>query len=153
MATKSHPFDAAWLEALTRRFPTPFHLYDEKAIRANARALKDAFAWNPGFREFFAVKAAPNPYLLKILAAEGFGADCSSLPELLLADAVDVRGESIMFTSNDTPAVEYRKAVALGAIINLDDLSHIDYLETQLALMESLGEALYLSTVTEHPSE
>ncbi len=136
MSTKSCPFDPEWLEALTRDYPTPFHIYDEKAIRANARGLKDAFAWNDGFKEYFAVKAAPNPYLMKLLAEEGFGADCSSLPELLLADRVDVRGEAIMFTSNDTPAAEYRKAAELGAIINLDDISHIDYLEEHAGLPE-----------------
>ncbi|MDP6490293.1 MAG: diaminopimelate decarboxylase [Kiritimatiellia bacterium] len=136
MPTKQHPFDSAWLEELTREYSTPFHIYDEKAIRANARALRDAFAWNDGFKEYFAVKAAPNPYLMKILAQEGFGSDCSSLPELFLADTVDIRGESIMFTSNDTPAVEYREAARLGAIINLDDISHIDYLEEHAGLPE-----------------
>ncbi len=133
---KSCPFDYAWLNALARRFPTPFHIYDEKAIRANARALNNAFAWNAGFREYFAVKATPNPYLMKIIAEEGFGADCSSLPELMLAERVDVRGDRIMFTSNDTPAVEYRKAVELGAIVNLDDISHIDYLEEHAGIPE-----------------
>ncbi|MBT3297063.1 MAG: diaminopimelate decarboxylase [Verrucomicrobia bacterium] len=134
MAAKTYPLDRAQLEALTRTYPTPFHLYDEKAIRANARALQAAFAWNDGFKEFFAVKAAPNPYLIKILAEEGFGADCSSLPELTLSDRVNVRGESIMFTSNDTPAKEYRAAAELGAIINLDDISHIAYLEETVGL-------------------
>jgi len=136
MSTKQCPFDSAWLEELTTEFPTPFHIYDEQAIRANARALKAAFAWNDGFKEYFAVKAAPNPYLMKILAEEGFGADCSSLPELLLSDRVNVRGEAIMFTSNDTPAIEYRKACELGATINLDDISHIDYLEEHAGLPE-----------------
>lgn len=136
MSTKQYPFDPEWLNALTREYPTPFHIYDEKAIRANARALRDAFAWNDGFKEYFAVKAAPNPYLMKILAEEGFGADCSSMAELLLSDRVDVRGEAIMFTSNDTPAVEYREAAELGAIINLDDISHIDYLEEHAGLPE-----------------
>jgi len=136
MATKTHPFDSAWLNNLTREYPTPFHIYDEQAIRANARALQAAFAWNDGFKEYFAVKAAPNPYLMKILAEEGFGSDCSSLPELLLSDRIDVRGESIMFTSNDTPAEEYRKAAELGATINLDDISHIDYLEEHAGLPE-----------------
>jgi len=134
MPAKTYPLDRAQLEALTHTYPTPFHLYDEKAIRANARALQAAFAWNDGFKEFFAVKAAPNPYLMKILADEGFGADCSSLPELALSDRVNVRGESIMFTSNDTPATEYRAACELGAIINLDDISHIAYLEETAGL-------------------
>lgn len=134
MVTKRCPFDPAWLEALTERFPTPFYIYDEKAIRTNARNLAAAFAWNEGFREYFAVKAAPNPYLVKLLAGEGFGTDCSSLPELLLSERVGIRNESIMFTSNDTPAVEYRKATELGAIINLDDISHIAYLEAHAGI-------------------
>ncbi len=138
MPTKQHPFDPAWLKELTREHATPFHIYDEKAIRANARTLKEAFAWNNGFKEYFAVKAAPNPYLMKILAQEGFGSDCSSLPELLLSDKVNIRGEAIMFTSNDTPAVEYREAVKRGAIINLDDISHIDYLDEHAGLPELL---------------
>ncbi|RKX44202.1 MAG: diaminopimelate decarboxylase, partial [Verrucomicrobia bacterium] len=109
---------------------------DERAIRENARRLKAAFAWNPGFKEYFAVKAAPNPYLMKILKAEGFGSDCSSYPELLLSESVGVVGEDIIFTSNDTPAYEYAKAKELGAIINLDDISHIQYLEDEVGLPE-----------------
>jgi diaminopimelate decarboxylase len=128
MAAKSIPLDREQLEALTERFPTPFHIYDERAIRENARRLKRAFAWNPGFKEYFAVKATPNPYILKILKEEGFGADCSSLPELLLSERIGIVGEEIISTSNDTPAYEYAKAAELGAIINLDDISHIDYL-------------------------
>jgi diaminopimelate decarboxylase len=124
------------LEALTERFPTPFHIYDEKGIRENARRLKAAFSWNPGFKEYFAVKAAPNPYLMKILKTEGFGSDCSSYPELLLSESVGVVGEDIIFTSNDTPAYEYAKAKELGAIINLDDISHIQYLEDEVGLPE-----------------
>ncbi|MBL7016604.1 MAG: diaminopimelate decarboxylase [Kiritimatiellales bacterium] len=129
MSEKKCPLNREQLEELTKEFPTPFHLYDEAAIRANARALKAAFAWNPGFKEYFAVKATPNPYLMKILKAEGFGADCSSLPELMLAESIGLSGEEIIFTSNDTPANEYIEASDLGAIINLDDVSHIDYLE------------------------
>ena len=129
MSKKKCPLNREQLEELTQKFPTPFHLYDEAAIRANARALKAAFAWNPGFKEYFAVKATPNPYLMKILKAEGFGADCSSLPELMLSESVGVLGEEIIFTSNDTPANEFVKAVELGAIINLDDISHIETLE------------------------
>jgi len=129
MSLKKCPLGREQLEELTRIFPTPFHLYDEAAIRANARALKAAFAWNPGFLEYFAVKATPNPYLMKILKAEGFGADCSSLPELMLAESVGIPGEAIIFTSNDTPAGEYVKAKALGALINLDDITHIEFLE------------------------
>ncbi len=130
------PFNAAQLEAITRRFPTPFHIYDEAAIRANARRLKAAFAWNPGFREYFAVKACPNPYLMKILKAEGFGADCSSLPELMLAERAGITGEEIIFSSNDTPPAEFVKARQLGAVINLDDLSHIAVLERAAGLPE-----------------
>ncbi len=129
MSEKKCPLNREQLEELTQKFPTPFHLYDEAAIRANARALKAAFAWNPGFKEYFAVKATPNPYLMKILKAEGFGADCSSLPELMLAESIGLSGDDIIFTSNDTPANEYVEAVDLEAIINLDDITHIDYLE------------------------
>ena len=128
-AGKTLPCSEAKLREIAAQWPTPFHLYDEKAIRANARRLRAAFAWNPGFRNFFAVKAAPNPYLMRILQEEGFGADCSSLPELLLAERVGLPGEAMMFTSNDTPAEEFAKAKALGANINLDDIGHIDFLE------------------------
>ena len=138
MSTKTLPFSGETLEAILDKHPTPFHLYDEAAIRRNARALSEAFAWNKGFRECFAVKAAPNPYLLKMLAKEGFGADCSSLPELLLAERVGVVGEHIMFTSNDTPPEEFQKAKQLGAIINLDDISHIPVLEACAGLPETI---------------
>ena len=103
MSTKTLPFSRETLAAILEKHPTPFHLYDEASIRRNARALAEAFSWNKGFREYFAVKATPNPYLLKILSKEGFGADCSSLPELVLAERVGVVGEHVMFTSNDTP--------------------------------------------------
>lgn len=136
MPEKKCPLNREQLEELTKQFPTPFHLYDEAAIRANARALKAAFAWNPGFKEYFAVKATPNPYLMKILKSEGFGADCSSVAELILSEQIGLSGDEIIFTSNDTPAYEYQKAVALGAIINLDDISHIDYLEEHVGLPE-----------------
>jgi len=129
MTPKTLPFTKQQIETIIDRHPTPFHLYDEKAIRENARAFNKAFSWNDGFREFFAVKAAPNPYLMKILKAEGFGADCSSLAELILAEKTGITGESIMFSSNDTPAEEFRLARKLGAIINLDDIGHIRYLE------------------------
>jgi len=132
----SLPFDVALLEETAARWPTPFHLYDEAAIRANARRLKDAFSWNPGFREYFAVKAAPNPYLMKVLKQEGFGADCSSAAELTLAERVGIVGESIMFTSNDTPDDEFVRAAALGAIINLDDITHIESLQRAAGLPE-----------------
>lgn len=117
------------LDEIVKDYPTPFHLYDEKGIRANARRLNAAFAWNPGFREYFAVKATPNPTLLKIFREEGCGADCSSLTELMLAEKCGFRGQEIMFSSNNTLAEEYRLADRLGAIINLDDLTHVDFLE------------------------
>ncbi len=117
------------LQEMTTTYPTPFHLYDEKGIRENARKLKEAFAWNPGFKEYFAVKATPNPAILKILHEEGCGADCSSLTELMLSDRCGFKGSEIMFSSNDTPAEEFALAAKLGATINLDDFTHIDFLE------------------------
>ena len=121
------PFDRAKLEEIATRWPTPFHIYDAKAIRANAKRLKKAFSWNKGFREFFAVKAAPNPHLMKLLREFEFGSDCSSMAELVLAEKVGNVGEAIMFTSNDTPAEEFRKAWELGAVINFDDVTHVGY--------------------------
>ena len=117
------------LQAITRQYPTPFHLYDEKGIRDTARALYKAFSWNPGYREFFAVKATPNPQILKILKEEGCGVDCSSLTELMMSDRCGFAGQEIMFSSNDTPAEEFALAAKLGATINLDDISHIDFLK------------------------
>ena len=108
--------------------PTPFHIYDEKGIRENARLVNKAFAWNPGFKEYFAVKATPNPYLLKILQEEGCGVDCSSYTELLLSEACGFTGSDIMFSSNETPAEDMKKAYDLQANINLDDLTHVDFL-------------------------
>ena len=128
MNTRKLPFDKAKLEEIAAKWPTPFHVYDAKAIRENARRLKKAFAWNNGFREYFAVKAAPNPYLMKLLKEFDFGSDCSSMAELELAERVGNVGEAIMFTSNDTPAEEFRRAWQLGAIINLDDITHWDWL-------------------------
>ena len=122
----------AQLEAICAQYPTPFHLYDEKGIRENARALKAAFAWNPGYREYFAVKATPTPAILKILHEEGCGCDCSSETELLMSERCGIVGEDIMFSSNDTPAREYQLAHRLGAIINLDDLTMVDYLEQSI---------------------
>ncbi|MBN1690476.1 MAG: DUF2322 family protein [Dehalococcoidia bacterium] len=115
-------------EAL-RKYPTPFYIYDEQGIRETAGAYKKAFAWVKGYRNYFAVKACPNPHIVNILKGEGFGADCSSLAELVIAERLGLRGEDIMFTSNDTPAEEYVKARQLGAIINLDDTTHIGYLD------------------------
>ena len=117
------------LDEIMKEYPTPFHLYDEKGIRENAKALKEAFAWNKGFKEYFAVKATPNPYLIDILREVGCGCDCSSLTELMLSEAMGVEGKDIMFSSNETPAEEYAYAHKLGAIINLDDITHIDFLE------------------------
>lgn len=119
----------AQLDEIIKTYPTPFHIYDEKGIRENARRLNKAFAWNPGYREYFAVKATPTPGILKILKEEGCGADCSSYTELQLSNRCGMRGEDIMFSSNNTPAEEFTLAAKLGAIINLDDITHIDYLE------------------------
>ena len=116
------------LNELVRQYPTPFHLYDEKGIRENARALHRAFAWNKGFREHFAVKATPNPQILKLLKEEGCGVDCSSLTELMMAERCGFSGGEIMFSANETPAEEFEMAARLGATINLDDLTHVDFL-------------------------
>ena len=116
-------------EEIAKTFPTPWYIYDEKGIRENARQLKEAFSWNPGFKEYFAVKATPNPYILKIFQEFGFGCDCSSLTELQMAKACGFRGEDIMFSSNETPAEEFLLAHTLGGIINLDDFTHIAYME------------------------
>lgn len=120
------------LDVIVAQYPTPFHIYDEKGIRENARRLKAAFAWNRGFREYFAVKATPTPAILKLLHEEGCGCDCSSLTELLMSDKCGIRGEDIMFSSNNTPAEEYRLADNLGAIINLDDITHVEFLEQSI---------------------
>ena len=117
------------VEEIVKTYPTPFHLYDEKGIRENAQRVKDAFSWNKGFREYFAVKATPNPYILKILQEYDFGCDCSSYTELMLSKSCGFDGEHIMFSSNDTPAEEFAYADEMGAIINLDDFTHIDFLE------------------------
>lgn len=117
------------LEKMTAEYPTPFHLYDERGIRENVRRMKAAFAWNPGFKEYFAVKATPNPAILKILREEGCGTDCSSLTELMMSDRCGFTGSEIMFSSNDTPPEEFVLAAGLGATINLDDFTHIDFLK------------------------
>ncbi|NCD33595.1 MAG: diaminopimelate decarboxylase [Spartobacteria bacterium] len=156
---KTTPFTTGQVHAMTARFPTPFHIYDEKAIIENVRTLKKAFAWNDGFKEFFAVKAAPNPILMKILEAEGVGTDCSSMAELILSERTGILGEEIMFTSNDTPADEYRKARELGAIVNLDDISHIAFLEESAGLPELVccrynpGPLKGGNTIIGHPEE
>ena len=117
------------VEEIVKTYPTPFHIYDEKGIRENAKAVKEAFAWNPGFKEYYAVKATPNPFLIKILHEYGCGTDCSSMTELMLSKAMGITGEDVMFSSNDTPFEEYTYAKELGAIINLDDITHIDFCE------------------------
>ena len=114
---------------IAEKIPTPYHVYDEAGIRANARALKAAFAWNKGFREFFAVKATPNPYILKVLNEEGCGCDCSSYTELMLSEAVGITGRDVMFSSNVTPELDMKKAIEMGVYINLDDATHVDFLE------------------------
>jgi diaminopimelate decarboxylase len=126
---KNLPCSSDKIIEISNRFPTPFHLYDEKGMVENLHRLIRAFSWSEGFTEYFAVKAAPNPFLMKILKDNGAGADCSSFTELLLAQRCGITGEAIMFTSNDTPAEEFKKARELGAVINLDDISHIAYLE------------------------
>ncbi|MBQ3061651.1 MAG: diaminopimelate decarboxylase [Lachnospiraceae bacterium] len=122
------------VEDIVKTYPTPFHLYDEKGIRENARKLKAAFAWNKGFKEYFAVKATPNPFLINILKEEGCGTDCSSYTELMLSEALGITGSNIMFSSNDTPAEDFAKARELDAIINLDDITHIEFLEKAASL-------------------
>ena len=125
---KKEPFvTKEQLDEITRTYPTPFHLYDEKGIRENALKVKKAFAWNKGFREYFAVKATPNPFLIGILKEYGCGCDCSSYTELMLSSACGMKNDDIMFSSNATPAEEYQLAAKLNAVINLDDISHIDF--------------------------
>lgn len=130
-------------QEISKTYPTPFHLYDEKGIRENAKAVKEAFAWNPGFKEYFAVKATPNPYLIDILREYSCGCDCSSLTELMLSEAMGVSGSDIMFSSNDTPAEEYAYAAKLGAIINLDDITHIDFVEKILGKLPETMSCRY----------
>ena len=127
------------LKEIIKEYPTPFHLYDERGIRENARNLHKAFAWNKGFKEYFAVKATPNPALLKILKEEGCGVDCSSLTELMMSDAVGFAGDEIMFSSNATPAEDFVLAAKLNATINLDDISHIDFLEEVAGIPETIS--------------
>lgn len=128
------------IEEIVKTYPTPFHIYDEKGIRANAQAVKEAFAWNKGFKEYFAVKANPNPFLIQILREYGCGCDCSSMTELMLSKAIGATGADIMFSSNDTPAEEFVYANELGATINLDDFTHIEFLEKTIGkLPETLS--------------
>ena len=129
MNAKTTPFTKEQLETIIAQYPTPFHIYDAKGIMDNMRAFLDAFSWAPGFKQYFAVKATPNPYIMKMMKEIGIGADCSSMAELILSEKVGITGDNIMFSSNDTPYEEYKKAMDLGAIINLDDITHIAYLE------------------------
>lgn len=127
------------VEEIVKKYPTPFHIYDEKGIRENARKVKEAFVWNPGFREYFAVKATPNPFLINILREYGCGTDCSSKTELMLSKAIGCKGEEIMFSSNDTPPEEFVYANKLGAIINLDDFTHIDVIDKLIGIPETIS--------------
>ncbi len=135
----SLPFDKEQIKHIIEKYPTPFHIYDEKAIRANVRRFLKAFAWAPEFKEYFAVKATPNPHLLKIFKEEGLGVDCSSMAELVLADKCGFCGEDIMLTSNETPVEEFAKAMELGAVLNLDDITHIAYLDENLSLPKTIS--------------
>ena len=131
------------LQEITAQFPTPFHLYDEKGIRENAKAVKEAFAWNKGFKEFFAVKATPNPYLIQILQEYGCGCDCSSMTELMMSKAIGCKEGDIMFSSNDTPEEEFKYANEIGGIINLDDITHIESVERAVGYIPKVISCRY----------
>lgn len=133
---KKLPFTKKQIEEIIKKYPTPFHIYDEKGVRENARKLYKAYSWVPNFKNYFAVKSLPNPYILKLVKEEGMGADCSSLPELILAEKAGIAGENIMFSSNDTAYSEFKKALDLGVIINLDDITHIPILEKYAGIPE-----------------
>ncbi len=135
---KTLPFTKAELEAIVQQYPTPFHIYDEAAMKKNLKRLQEAFSWNKGFREYYAVKAEPNPVILKLLYDAGSGMDCSSLTELMLCEALKITGEHIMFSSNDTPPEEFELARKLDAIINLDDITHIDFLKKHGGIPETI---------------
>jgi diaminopimelate decarboxylase len=159
MAEKNLPFSKEQLESIIENHPTPFHIYDEKAMIENARNFNKAFSWNEGFKEYYAIKAAPNPYLMKILRAEGFGIDCSSVAELELAKRIGMSGNEIMLTSNDTPAYEFQLAKDLGAIINLDDISHIHFVDKHVGLPDTIcmrynpGSLKEGNVIIGHPEE
>ena len=136
MTEKKLPFTKKEMVDIIGKFPTPFHIYDWQGMKANAERLLKAFSWAPGYKEYFAVKACPNPQIIKLLSGLGFGTDCSSLPELIISERMGITGENIMFSSNDTPAEEFKKARQLGAIINLDDISHIDYVAKHTGIPE-----------------
>ena len=131
------------LQEINEQFPTPFHLYDEKGIRENAKAVKEAFAWNKGFKEFFAVKATPNPFLIKILQEYGCGCDCSSMTELMMSKAIGCKEGDIMFSSNDTPEEEFKYANEIGGIINLDDITHIESVERAVGYIPKVISCRY----------
>ena len=131
------------LEEIVKEYPTPFHLYDEKGIRDNVKELYDAFSWNKGYKEYFAVKATPNPFLINILHEYGCGCDCSSMTELMLSEALGIVGEDVMFSSNDTPEEEFRKAAEMGGIINLDDITHIEKVEKAVGYLPKMMSCRY----------
>lgn len=154
------PFSKEELEAIVQKYPTPFHIYDEAGIRKNVLPLQEAFAWNNGFREYFAVKALPNPAIMKLLHSIGCGMDCSSMTELLLSRAVGITGTDIMFSSNDTPAEEFRLAREMGVLINLDDITHIPFLAENGGIPKIIscrfnpgGEFMLGNTIMGNPGE
>lgn len=154
------PFNKEQLEAIVAKYPTPFHIYDEQGIRENVRRLQEAFAWNTGFKEYFAVKALPNPVIMRILHEEGCGMDCSSLTELMLSRAVGITGHDVMFSSNETPAEEFRLANDMGVLINLDDITMIPFLEENGGIPETVccrfnpgGEFMLGNTIMGNPGE
>ena len=154
------PFTKDALEAIVSKYPTPFHIYDEVGIRANVKRLQEAFAWNEGFREYFAVKALPNPVIMKLLADSGCGMDCSSLTELMLSRAIGVTGHDVMFSSNDTPANEFQLASEMGVLVNLDDITHIEFLAANGGIPKTVclrfnpgGEFLLGNTIMGNPGE
>lgn len=157
---KSLPFSKEKLQSIVEQYPTPFHIYDERALRARVRGLQKAFSWNKGFREYYAVKACPNPVILSVLREEGCGLDCSSYTELMLAEAIGASGESIMFSSNDTPAEEFSYARKLNAFINLDDITHIDFLAKNGGLPETVccrfnpgGDWMFSNSIMDDPKD
>lgn len=148
------------IEDIVKSYPTPFHIYDEKGIRDNAKKLREAFSWNKGYREYFAVKATPNPTILRILKDEGCGTDCSSMAELLMSEKVGIVGSDIMFSSNDTPEEEFKYAARLGATINLDDYTHIDFLNDICGIPETIscrynpgGKFSISTTIMDNPGD
>ena len=154
------PFTKEELEAIVLKYPTPFHIYGEAGIRQNVLRLQEAFAWNNGFREYFAVKALPNPAIMQLLHSIGCGMDCSSMTELLLSRAVGITGTDIMFSSNDTPAEEFRLAREMGVLINLDDITHIPFLAENGGIPKAIscrfnpgGEFMLGNTIMGNPGE